>query len=169
MGAVSFFGVSQLLIMNGQQDSARYYDIFGNGLLPFVAELFDENLTRIFKQENAPIHTSAYTTQWLFDYNVRTLPWPARSSDCIIIENLWSILVRKVYSRGRQFSDTDDLMDEIQASWEDIDRDIIFKLYRSIPKRLLAVTDANGGETKYYEQLYCTGTSSILHINFILC
>lgn len=50
---------------------------------------------------------------------------------------------------GAQFVNTDDMMDEIRESWEDIDNNIIFKLFSSIPKRLLAVMDAHGSKRRH--------------------
>lgn len=56
---------------------------------------------------------------------------------------------RMVYCRGKQNENVDDLLVAVQGAWEYVANDYIENLYRSIPRRLLQVIDAKGGETKY--------------------
>ena len=57
----------------------------------------------VFKHNNAHSHAAKLTTEYLnivFAINSKIMQWPACSLDLKPIENLWSILKRKLYSRG---------------------------------------------------------------------
>lgn len=119
------------------------------GLLPFAAEVFGEQRTWVFQQDNAPIHTSSQSRYWLSEKSIRTLPWPARSLDLNIIEKVWGLLARRVYLRGRQFDSLDELEQEVRSAWAAIEPSYLLKLYNSMKRRMMAIMDAKGGETSY--------------------
>lgn len=146
---LSFYGVTPVVFLSGRQDSQCYCETLSQGLLPFAAETFGQTRIWRLQQDNAPIHTSAHTREWLRSNSISVLPWPARSPDLNIIENLWGILVRRVYARGRQFANVAELQEAIEDSWATIDQELISKLFRSLPRRMLAVIAANGRATKY--------------------
>ena len=51
---------------------------------------------------------------------VEVLAWPPCSLDLNPIENVWGLLVRKVYSGGRQFYSIQDLKKGILNAWKEI-------------------------------------------------
>lgn len=53
------------------------------------------------------------------------------------------------YARGKHYNNTTELEVAVRAAWAAVSSDYIFKLYRSISKRLLAVVDGKGTTTKY--------------------
>ncbi len=64
-------------------------------MLPSADKLYgDADL--IFKQDLAPTHTAKGTKNWFNDNDVTVLDWPANSPDLNPIENLWSIVKRKM-------------------------------------------------------------------------
>ena len=76
------------------------------------------------------------------------MEWPARSPDMNIIENLWEDLAR-VYAKKRQLSNINELKECILVEWEKINQKRIEKLYKSLPRRMIAIMKNSGDSTKY--------------------
>ncbi len=72
--------------------------------------------------------------------------WPSMSSDLNPIEHLWGILKRKV---ERKVSNIHQLCDVIVEEWKRTPEATCEALVNSMPKRVKAVLENNGGHTKY--------------------
>ena len=145
-GAFSGKGRAELVVMRGMQDAKRYVKVLEESLLPFIG-LHSGDI--IFQQDNAPIHTAGLTRKWLETHQIRLMEWPARSSDLNPIENVWSFMVRHVYSQGRQFLTVDALEDAIFKAWTAVDKSLAVKLCLSMPKRCIAVLENRGLKTDF--------------------
>ena len=75
--------------------------------------------------------------------------WPANSPDLNPIENLWHILRTNVGKRVPRPMKKQELIDSLKDEWEKLDMKVINDLIDSMPRRLQAVIDAEGGTTKY--------------------
>lgn len=146
-GAISLFGLSDLVVCKGNMDSKRYCRVLQRHLLPFAAEMCGERW--VFQQDNASIHRSNYTKFWMEQNGVVVMDWPAKSPDLNIIENVWGVLARKVYKNARQFSDVERLLECVVECWNEISDDYLRTLYGSIPARLMDVLLRKGAKTKY--------------------
>jgi len=71
---ITFYGVGRLVILDGRQDSAKYVRTLHSGLFPVAADLFGGQNIWVFQQDNAPIHTSRVTLEWLLENCIKTLP-----------------------------------------------------------------------------------------------
>ena len=80
-------------------------------------------------------------------WNATVLPWPAQSPDLSPIENLWSLVSRKL--QGRVFSKPDQLWEAVQWEWNAVTPQTLAALYDSMPSRLEAVRKAHGYPTRY--------------------
>ncbi|KAG6583134.1 putative retroelement [Phytophthora cinnamomi] len=140
-------GKSELVILEGNQNSERYIYTLSEYLLPFIDRVYDREC--VFQQDNASIHTSGATKEFLKEENVDVMDWPAQSPDLNPIENMWGVLARAVYAHGRQFQTREDLIETIKASWAAIGQDLITKLVESMPKRCIAMLELHGAKTKY--------------------
>ena len=72
----------------------------------------------IFQQDNAAIHNVSITKKYLLEQKIRLCDHPACSSDLNPIENLWGLIVTKVYEGGQQYTAISELKNAILDAWE---------------------------------------------------
>lgn len=70
-----------------------------------------------------------------------------KHTDLNVIEHVWEILERRI--RKKQISSAAMLKERIIEAWNSITSGELTNLVESMPRRLQAVIDANGGPTKY--------------------
>lgn len=104
-------------------NSKDYTDILNDCLLPYLEGL--ENITGkknfLFQDDNARIHTAAYTREWLAkNYNF-PLPWPSQSPDLNPIEHIWDELERRIRKHIPLPSSESELFDLLQKEWYNLD------------------------------------------------
>ena len=143
----SLLGTSNIAFIDGRMNSNGYQALLEKHLIPYMARW--PNIEFTFQQDNAPVHSSASTRNWLNDNNISVLDWPARSSDLNPIENLWGVLARSVYAESRQFSSVNQLKDAIEHEWSKITQAQLENLVNSMKNRLVEVLKNKGGITSY--------------------
>lgn len=141
-GAFTSSGRLKLMFPSCRMNSAEYQEVLNEALVPFLATREDQSF--IFQQDNASVHVSHSTKQWFEEHGITTLPWPACSPDLNPIENLWAILVWRVYLDRRQFGTVRDLKAAVIEAWETIGADIMKNLVDSMTNRLFQVINRNG-------------------------
>ena len=146
-GAISWYGRVSLAFTTSKMDSLEYQDVLKNNLLPFFRRHKHRKLT--YQQDNATIHSSRSTIAYLASEKIDVMKWPACSPDANIIENVWGILVRRVYANGQQYATTNDLKAAIIKEWEKLDTGLIRKLYDSMPNRIFDIISKNGAQIQY--------------------
>lgn len=147
-GAFSSRGTLPLAFPSTRMDSKEYINVLERNLLPFLKQYEDEDW--IFQQDNASIHSSKATKQWLTNKNIQVLDWPACSPDQNPIENLWGKLVKIVYANNRQFQSISSLKMAIQRAWQSLTlENDLNNLINSMPRRLHAIGEKKGGPTNY--------------------
>lgn len=128
-------------------DSLRYQELLQDRLVPFYNR--NRRLRLIFMQDNAPCHASRSTKGWLNARNIAILDWPSNSPDLNPIENLWGIMVRRIYADGRQYQTRNELQGAIEQAWTEINQETMDNLVLSMENRIFQVINRNGGHTDY--------------------
>lgn len=146
-GAFSLRGTTQLAVLSGRQNSFDYQQTLTTYLLPFGDAIHDDGY--VFQHDNASIHASAATKDFLRDVNVSVLEWPALSPDLNPIENVWGELARAVYHGGRQYSTVEELKVAVLREWARLDIARLRALVETMPDRCSDVVEKRGGKTKY--------------------
>lgn len=97
----------------------------------------------IFQQDGARVHTSNRSLNYLEKKGVQVLsPWPARSPDLNPIENLWSIVQRRVSDlRPTTYNE---LVQAIHDGFQSLEQSMINRLVASFPDRCKAVVKGGG-------------------------
>ncbi len=93
-------------------------------------------------------YSNITTTALLKKLRVKVMDWPSMSPDLNPIEHLWGILKWKV--EERKVSNIHQLRDVIMEEWKRTPVATCEALVNSMPKRVKAVLESNGGHTKYW-------------------
>ncbi len=88
------------------------------------------------------------TTALLKTLRVKVIDWPSMSPDLNPIEHLWGILKWKV--EERKVFNIHQLRDIVMEEWKRTPVATCGALVNSMPKRVKAVLENNGGHTKYW-------------------
>jgi transposase len=100
-------------------------------------------------QDNAPCHTSKVVTEFIEQTDFEFIKWPPYSPDLNPIENVWAWIKMKLYSEFPPAECEQDLIDYVFKCWADLDEEMCQRYCQNYNKRLLAVLNARGSNTKY--------------------
>ncbi|POM74431.1 transposable element tc3 Transposase [Phytophthora palmivora] len=139
-GPVCAQGKTRIAFLTGRQNSEDYIYIVSEILLPYAHLHYGTEF--IYQPDGASIHTSKASLEFPKSKGFR-------SSDHNPIDNLWSILTRRVYQNGCQFNSVAELRVAIEAACEGIDSKILRSLIDSMPRRCQEVIEKNGNKTHY--------------------
>ena len=147
---VSSRGKTPLVFIDYNMDGAKYTSILEEHLLPLIETKFlSADKHALFQQDHASCHISKVAQDFFCSEAIDVLPWAPKSPDLNIIENIWGLLVRRVYYGYRQFETKEDLRECLEYEWEKLDLNTIRNYVRSMPKRCSKVMRARGGPTRY--------------------
>ncbi|MBJ4999813.1 IS630 family transposase [Salmonella enterica subsp. enterica serovar Hadar] len=145
-GAIGYTSRSPLVRIAGTLNSSRYIsDVLGPVALPYLRGL--RNAT--FQQDNARPHVARTVLTFLDTAHVRLLPWPARSPDLSPIENVWSMVAKRLARHHSPVTTVDELWHSVEAAWTAVPVHAIQSLFDSMPRRITAVIAARGGCSGY--------------------
>ncbi|GBM06396.1 Transposable element Tc3 transposase [Araneus ventricosus] len=145
--AFSFSGQVGLAFLDGRQNSPKYIETLEDHLMPFAENIGGRNWQ--YQQDDAPIHYSNATKNYLNSKNVAVLEWPPMSPDLNPIKNVWRNMSRKVYENGRQFYSMNALNTAIESVWYNQEPEILQTLIMTMEKRVCNVILRNRKTLNY--------------------
>lgn len=172
-GCFGYQGTGRIHVVEGTLNSEVYVnEIVRCRVLPQLQDWFADG-SGIFQQDNAPCHSSRLTTRFFEENRVTLLDWPPQSPDLNPIEMMWAIIKQRISKfdvRSKK---------EIIAAFIKVwhrDEEIVElcqKLIDGMPKRIQAVIEAKGGNTKYqyYSIIFVIGfvnTYVLLLVCFVI-
>ena len=143
-GCMSAAGVGELHFIEGNLNSSMYCEILQQSMIPSLQKL---GRRVVFQHDNDPKNTSKTTTALLKRLRVKVMDWPSMSPDLNPIEHLWGILNQEV--EVCKVSNIRQLHDIVMEEWKSIPVATCEALVNSMPRRVKAVLDNEGGHTKY--------------------
>jgi len=103
------------------------------------------------QQDNAPAHRSRIAQHTMSELGLENylFPWPASSPDMSPIEGIWCLLKRRIMNLNPRPTTVSDLHTAILQEWQNISSQDIQNLTTSMPGRIAALLEANGGHTRF--------------------
>lgn len=145
-GCMAASGVGNLVFIESTMNKLDYLNILQNNLHASVEKLGLES-TWIFQQDNDPKHTSKVVKEWMLSHVPKQLDHPPQSPDLNPIEHLWEYLDRQI--RKRTIRNKSMLKSVLMDEWAKITSEVTGNLVQSMPRRMIAVINAKGKQTKY--------------------
>ena len=123
---------------------------FCQHILPVFRDYLRQYPDITFYQDNAPCHRSRQTRQAMDLAQILYEHFPRYSPDLNIIEHVWNWMKDWIQVNClNEFPGREELYRYIEHAWEAIPESFLLKLVESMPSRIQAVIEANGGHTKY--------------------
>ena len=147
-GCITYNGVGTIQLIEGNVNSISYRETLIEYVWPVILKNFPHE-DYLFQDDGASVHTAKIIKEYKSLNGMKTLPWPAKSPDLNIIENLWFILKHDIQKVVHEIKSVDQLKRAVLASWGRISQQYVRNLYDSIPRRLKRVQVLKGHLTKY--------------------
>lgn len=149
-GAITYFGVSwSCRVDGGTMYSQLYIDVLNDYVLKTRDHYHMDPDTFIFQQDNASAHTAQIVTEWFETQGITKMRWPPNSPDLNPIEHVWAYMKWRLSQYPTSPTSITELWERVQDIWEDLPKELLPTLYRSMPRRIDAVLKQKGGPTDY--------------------
>lgn len=98
-------------------------------------------------QDNTLVHKGKIAMECFRQQGVLLMDWPPSSPDLNSIEHVWVIIKGRIFCRPQRPSTAAQMRQAVDEEWERLDQEQIAGIISSMPARIQAVIDANGGPT----------------------
>ena len=148
-GAFTGFDRSPLVLMpEGARTTNDFVRNVYDGTLSAFYFMHDHPHHLILMEDGAPVHRSKLAQQWRIAYGIEKMEWPPNSPDLNPIENLWK-LVKDLLRHHNRPRNKQEMMQTIEAVWNEVSMEKLQTLIASMPKRIEAVIATQGESTKW--------------------
>ena len=113
-GCMTYFGLGDASKLEGTVDAEYYKEILESYVIQTRDWYKMNKRTFIFQHDNASIHTSKPSKEFLARNHIRVLDWPAQSPDLNPIEHLWSMIKPKIKDIDPPAKTKDELWEQFQ-------------------------------------------------------
>lgn len=148
-GCFTWWQVGPLHLIDGIMRKEDYLHILQTHLPNFMEKCAYSEEDIIFQQDGDPKHTAKIVKEWIGEQNFKLMEWPAQSPDLNPIENLWSIVKRRLGQYDSAPTNMTNLWERVQDEWNRIPKEVIENLVESMPSRVNQVIHNKGLWTKY--------------------
>ena len=148
-GCMTASGVGYACRIDGGMDAQLYVAILGDEFLNTLGDYGLDSSKIVFQQDNDPKHTSGMASKWLEHHGIEVLEWPPQSPDLNPMEHLWHYLKQQLAAYEVPPASIDELWRRVEVEWYKIPKQVCVDLIESMPRRVAAVLQAKGGNTKY--------------------
>ena len=123
----------------------EYHDVYIDDL-----EVVDGDLRVYMQQDNAPCHKAKKTHEVLAASGMRMLEdWPPCSPDLNPIEGVWGLMKKRIAARQPRPYTKSAMHAAVREEWDRLQPSDWAYFIDSMPQRIRAVIEANGGPTRY--------------------
>ena len=106
--------------------------------------------TYAVKDVKALAHRAKHTLNAEVKHGIKRIDWPASSPDLNPIETIWRVMKDKLDSLPVRPSTIPEMIQLLETMWNNLDPHVdILSHITSLPTRIKAVIEANGGHTKF--------------------
>ena len=145
-GCFSWLGLGPLIVLEQNVTGNSYSELLEIHVLPTMMAMFDEIEDGVFQDDNAQAHRSHTASAKAEELGIERLPWPAHSPDLNPIENLWSLLKKRIKSKENRPTNIPELRASLDQAWAELAEhtQIWRPLIESMPSRIAAVKKSRG-------------------------
>jgi len=124
---------TELVVVNGALNADEY-----------IRDVLQEHM-----HDNACPHKARCVSDFFNVVGIRTMAWPACSPDIDPIEHAWDMLSRRLKSITSAVQNSEQVAAALVEIWDNLPKDMIDNVIRSMRRRMTAVIRARGGHTRY--------------------
>ncbi|CEI90514.1 hypothetical protein RMCBS344292_04838 [Rhizopus microsporus] len=132
-----------------KKDMRTSADFINQVYEPALLDFYKSLDNPVLMKDNAPIHRAKIAAEWREAKGISKMSWPAQSTDLNSIENLWSMMKKKVNTLCPHAKIQQAIEVVLENVWREFTPETINNLIDSMPKRVKAVIKARSGPTKY--------------------
>ncbi|KAA6394965.1 MAG: hypothetical protein EZS28_009505, partial [Streblomastix strix] len=141
--AISDAGILSCDRITGKLNSDKWETLVCDSVLPSIHEQHSTDF--IYQRDNASLHKGKETCEHMEKNGFVFMNWPSLSPDLNPVENIWSLLVRRVCANGVSYVDDDELWEAIQREASRVTFEEVQSYTKSYRKRLCLCLLKKGG------------------------